>query len=359
MSTAVPTNMVPALISVEDPILVTGAAGFIGRSVVQNLLDRGFRRIRCLVRPSTPESKAAFLFAAARRGEIEVFRGNLLAMEDCMGATQDVRVVIHLAAGRGEKSFPDAVLNSVVTTRNLLEACLRHQTLRRLVNISSFAVYDATALGPTRLITESTPVERHPELRGEAYCFAKTMQEELLEEYRVSHNVPVVTLRPGWVYGPGNLAITGRVGIGTFGLFLHLGGSNTIPACQVDNCAEAIVLAGLTPGIDGEAFNVVDDNLPSSRSFLRQYKRQVRRFSSLYLPRPVSYTLSALWDKYFLWSEGQLPRSFNLRRWYSVWGGARYTNDKLKTKLGWRPKVSTQEGLRGYFEACRSGAAHA
>ncbi len=82
----------------------------------------------------------------------------------------------------------------------------------------------------------------------------------------------------------GNEAITNRVGIGTFGLFLHLGGSNTMPLTFVDNCAEAIVLAGLTPGVDGQVFNVVDDDLPSSRQFLRLYKRNVRRFRSLYLP---------------------------------------------------------------------------
>ena len=58
-----------------------------------------------------------------------------------------------------------------------------------------------------------------------------------------------------------------------FGIFLHLGGSNPIPFTYVDNCADAIVLAGLTPGVDGEVFNVVDDNLPTSRQFLRLYKQ--------------------------------------------------------------------------------------
>lgn len=343
----------------DDTILVTGASGFIGSRVVENLRKRGFRKIRCLVRASTAEAKSPQLFAAAERGEIEIVRGNLLAKDDCMAATRDARAVIHLAAGRGEKSYPDAVLNSVVTTRNLLDACLANGTLQRFVNVSSFAVYDATALGRREVLTEATPLESHPELRGEAYCFAKTMQEALISEYRAERGIPAVILRPGWVYGPGNLAITGRVGIGTFGLFLHLGGGNKIPACHVDNCAEAIVLAALTPGIDGEAFNVVDDDLPTSRSFLRQYKRQVAPFSSLYLPRPVSYALCVLWEKYSVWSEGQLPRSFNQRRWHSVWGGARYTNHKLKTKLGWRPVISTEEGLRTYFEACRAGACRA
>ena len=72
-------------------------------------------------------------------------RGNLLSLNDCVMATKDVSVIIHLAAGRGEKSFPDAFLNSAVTTRNLLEAALVHKCLRRFVNVSSFAVYDNRA----------------------------------------------------------------------------------------------------------------------------------------------------------------------------------------------------------------------
>ena len=70
-------------------------------------------------------------------------------------------------------------------------------------------------------------------------------------------------MRPGAVYGPGKSQLTGRIGIDTFGVFLHLGGSNQIPFTYVDNCAEAIILAGLVQGVDGEVFNVVDDESPN------------------------------------------------------------------------------------------------
>ena len=118
-------------------------------------------------------------------------------------------------------------MNSVVTTRNLLEAALRHKCLRRFVNISSFAVYTQHGKARWRLLDESCPVETHPELRGDAYCFAKVKQDEIVTEYGKKFGIPYVIVRPGHVYGPGNEAITGRVGIGTFGVFLHLGGSNT------------------------------------------------------------------------------------------------------------------------------------
>lgn len=288
-----------------------------------------------------------------------MFGGNLLSREDCIAATQDVIVVLHLAAGRGEKFYPDAFMNSVITTRNLLEACLQHNCLKRFVNVSSFAVYANTNKRLRNVLDETCPVEEHPELRGEAYCFAKVKQDEIVADYGKRFGIPYVIVRPGHVYGPGNEAISGRVGIGTFGVFLHLGGSNPIPFTYVDNCAEAVVLAGLKNGVDGEVFNVVDDDLPSSRKFLRSYKQNVKRFGSLYVPHAMSYGLCYLWEKYCRWSEGQVPPAFNRNRWHAFWKKTRYSNEKLKTRLGWRPLVSNEEGFRRYFEACRASESRA
>lgn len=339
----------------EDAILVTGAAGFIGRAVVRNLAARGFTNIRCLVRSAASAERLVRIGTRMDGRSVKIVQGNLLSKQDCARAIDGARVVFHLAAGRGEKSYPDAFLNSVVTTRNLLEACVNATNLQRIVNVSSFAVYDSTYQGNHGILDEFCPIEAHPETRGEAYCFAKTRQEQLVAEYRDKYHLPCVTLRPGWVYGPGNLALPGRVGIGTFGIFLHMGGSNAIPLSYVDNCAEAVVLAGLTQGIDGEEFNVIDDDPPTSRQLLRLYKKNVRHFRSIYVPRPISYGLCALWEHYSSWSKGQLPPVFNRKRWNALWRKRRYTNTKLKTRLGWNAVVSTNEGLLSYFQACRTG----
>ena len=343
-----------------DPILITGATGFIGLKLVECLLTLGFHNLRCFVRSSSKVNRLERVFRRREdRSRVQVVKGNLLSREDCMTATRDVTVLFHLAAGRGEKSFPEAYMNSVVTTRNLLEAALRHLCLRRFVNVSSFSVYTNTQKSRWRVLDESCPVERHPEDRGDAYCFAKAKQDEIVTEYGKKFGIPFVIVRPGYVVGPGNEAITGRVGTGTFGLFLHLGGSNQIPLTYVDNCAEAIALAGLARGVDGEAFNVVDDDLPSSRRFLRLYKANVRQFHSLYVPHLVSYVLCYFWERYSNWSEGQLEPIFNRKAWHAAWKKTRYSNDKLKLRTGWLPRVSMADGLNRYFEACRGGGCDA
>jgi nucleoside-diphosphate-sugar epimerase len=342
------------IVGSNDAILITGATGFIGAKLVENLLERGFRRLRCFSRPSSSMAKLDALRERFRgRADIQILKGNLLRREDCIAATKDVAVVYHLAAGAGEKSFPDAFMNSVVTTRNLLDACLQHRSLRRFVNVSSFTVYSNVQKPRGRLLDESCPVESHPERVPDPYCYAKVKQDELVTEYGKKYGIPYVIVRPGSVYGPGKKQITGRIGIDTFGVFLHLGGGNQIPFTYIDNCADAIALAGVKPVADREVFNIVDDDLPTSRLFLRLYKRNVRNFISLYVPHAFSYLLCRIWEKYSAWSFGQLPPVFNRRRWHAEMKRTAYSNTKLKTCLGWAPKVSMDEGLKRFFQGCR------
>lgn len=353
------TELDSYIVGPGDRILITGATGFIGSRLVEKLLELGFRDLCCFARPCSNTSEIEAIARRHAGAQVEVVTGNLLSCEDCSTATRGVAVIFHLAAGTSQSYFADAFMNSVVTTRNLLEAAHQHQDLRRFVNISSFAVYSNMQQLRRRVLDESCPLDERPELRGEAYCFAKVKQEQLVKEYCERLGIPNVMVRPGYVYGPGKQIHTGRVGIDTFGVFLHLGGSNSIPFTYVDNCAEAIALAGLKEGIDGETFNVVDDDLPSSRQFLRLYKKNVKSFTSIYVPHCVSYVLCYLWERYASWSEGQLPPVFNRRRWHAYWKKTRYSNEKLKSRLGWAPRVPMAEGLRRYFESCRGGKQNA
>ena len=348
------------IINKSDPVLVTGANGFIGSRVVEALLELGFQHVRCIARSSKGRSRLEALARIDGVGSrMEIITGNLLSPQDCISAARNAKVIFHLAAGRGEKSFPDAFANSVVTTRNLLEAAAGGGCLKRFVNISSFSVYSNQQKSRGKLLDESCPVEQSPALRGEAYCFAKLEQDQIVIEYGTTRAIPYAIVRPGQVYGPGNEGITGRVGIGTFGIFLHLGGSNTLPLTYVDNCADAIILIGLKHGTDGQIFNVVDDDLPTSRRFLRLYKKNVGTFPSLYVSHAVSYGLCYLWEKYSVWSQEQLPPTFNRRRWHSYWKSTRYSNEKLKKQLGWKPRVGTEDGLKLFFESCRARRASA
>jgi len=341
------------IIDFNDPILVTGASGFVGSRVVKILLSYGFRKIRCIVRDNNKSEK---LFQEIGncydRQRIEVVCGNLLSRDVCKVASDGVSVIYHLAAGVG-KSFPDCFLNSAVTTRNLLDAVIMGKSLKRFVNISSISVYSCEELSDGDLLDETCRIESEFMERYEAYVFGKAKQDEIVLEYAKKFNLPYVIVRPSVVFGPGKVKIPARIGTDTFGVFLHLGLSNIIPMTYVDNCAEAIVLAGLKEGVDGQTFNIVDDDLPRSRDFLKLYKHKVCNFFSIPVPHPAWYLFCALWEKYTKWSNGQLPPIFNRRVYKVYWKNYKYSNEKAKTLLEWRPRLRMDEALEKFFAYMR------
>jgi nucleoside-diphosphate-sugar epimerase len=332
----------------SDGILVTGSNGFIGAKVIQILLEYGFANIRCLVRsPNRLDRLESAANEFGGTGKVEIITGDLLSHEDCQRATGGVSLIYHLAAGF-DKSFAGAFMNSALATRNLMDAYLEMGQPKRFVNVSSFAVYSNLRLKRGTVVDETCSLEDSPQERFDGYGFGKLKQEQLVREYGNKHKLPYVILRPGYVFGPGKRELNGRVGIDTFGFFVQVGGSNCLPLTFVDNCADAIVLAGLQPGIDGETFNVVDDELMSGRQFLNAYKK-VKRFRSIRLPYSFAYGLCALWEKYSHWSKGQLPPAFNRRRCAAEWKPMRYSNSKLKERVGWKPRVPMNQAIQAFL----------
>lgn len=331
-------------LSRDERILVTGSSGFIGTKVVETLLEYGFHNIRCFVRASSRLDRLKEVLARFPIGkDVELFTGDLLSSDNCRRAADGASIIYHLAAGF-DKSFAGAFMSSVLTTRNLLAAFLVHGRPKRFVNVSSFAVYSTLGRKRGATLDETCPLEDAPQERFDAYGFGKLEQEQVVREYGIRYKLPYVILRPGYVFGPGKQELNGRVGINTFGFFIQINGSNVLPLTYVDNCAEAIVLAGLKPGIDGEVFNIVDDGAPRGREFLQAFRR-ARPFRSVRVPYSAAYAACFLWEKYSAWSGGQLPPVFNRRRCSAEWKSQRYPNTKLKERVGWKPRVSMKQAL--------------
>ena len=328
-----------------DRILITGSNGFIGAKVVETLLARGFSNLVCFVRPSSRLDRLREVCDRFPAGKtVQFVSGDLLSRDDCAKAASGVSIIYHLAAGF-DKSFAGAFMNTALATRNLIEAFLQHGQPRRFVNVSTFAVYSNFKMKHGALLDETCPLEDSPRERNDAYSFGKLKQEELVQDYGRKRGLPYVILRPGTVFGPGKEGLSGRVGIDTFGFFIQVGGRNLLPLTYVDNCAEAIVLAGLAPGVEGEIMNVVDDELLTGSQFLRAYKSRVQYFRSVRIPYFLAYAACHLWEKYSDWSKGQLPPAFNRRRCSAEWKRTRFSNQRIRDRLGWRPRVNLETAL--------------
>jgi len=332
-------------------VLVTGAAGFLGRALIERLMAHGYADICCNVRRHTDIPKLQALSDQHSHTKLEYCVGNLKYRDDAARAVEGVELIFHLAAGK-KGTAADLFLDSVVASRNLLDAVADRKPMR-IVLVSSFSVYGVAGLGRGAKVNEQTVLEPHPEWRDH-YSYSKLRQEQLFWKYQQQNGFELVVLRPGVIYGPDGGHLSNRVGL-TIGKWqLHFGGGNLLPLSYVDNCAEAVVVAGRHPSAAGQVYNVHDDDLPTCREYLRAYKKHVTKIRSIPVPNFGVKLLSSLIAKYHRYSKGQLPAILTPYKAASLWGGNRFDNSKLHL-IGWRQLVPTAEGMQRAFTALRAG----
>jgi dihydroflavonol-4-reductase len=322
-------------------VLVTGGAGFLGKRVVRRLAEAG-RSVRALVRPGTPPTVFASCLDGLPGARVDLVEASFGDMDALRRAIDGADVILHLAAST-VGSAAAQVANSVVGSENLFRAALDVHT-PRLVLVSSFGVIGVSAVRRGGVVDESVGMEPHAEWR-DAYSFAKQRQEALAWKYQRDRGLPLVVVRPGPIFGPGQPILGTRVGVKFFGLFLHLGGGNLVPLTYVDNCADAVVKAGDVPGIEGQVFCVVDDDLPTSRQLLRLYKRRVAPVRSVRVPFFVLKQAGRWNAGYSARTHNHLPAVFTPYKVDALWVGRRYSNARAKQVLGWSPQVPMAEAL--------------
>ncbi len=322
-------------------VFVTGAAGFVGRAVVRELLARG-AMVRCLVRDADRASSVrdeAMAAGLVRPGRLETVIGALGAGAVDHRWLSECDVVLH-AAGALRGSASVMVRENVVATRRLTEASAVCG-IRRFVLLSSISVYASPPLAAGITVVETYPIEPYPERRS-AYVYSKVGQEAVCRDAAVS----LVVIRAGVVYGPGRNRLTDRLGP-RLGRYLALvGPDRRIPCTFVVNCASALAAAALTRGVDGAIFNVVDDELPTARQLVDAYRQSGGELHTVHVPRQAIGLLSRAYEKWYSRCRGDLPVSFLPYVIDALYKEVSFSNAAAHERLHWRPAVDLRAALR-------------
>lgn len=319
---------------------VTGGAGFLGRRLVRRLLSAG-HHVRCLVRPSSDVDGLLRAISDEQRDRLELRFGNLEDRKSLEGCLDGCSIVYHVAAEmRGGP--PVLFLGNVVATRFLIDAAINAK-VQRFVLVSSIAVYGTSQLRHASPVDESCALDASPEKR-DPYTFSKVAQEQAAWAAHHERGLPLTVVRPGVIYGAQHPISLGRLGLPIGPLLLRVGRRRRLPFTHVENCAEAVMLAGMVPGIEGKAFNVVDEPAPTARQMLRAYRACGQRLYSITLPYWSMMALSWLYERYYVWSRAQFPLVLTPYRTAAIWKELRYSNQAAVATLGWQP-LSPSESI--------------
>lgn len=177
-------------------VIVTGAAGFLGRHIVERLLARG-DRVRALCRSPSPKLEAS---------GVEVVLCDVRNLEDVQNALAGIETVYHVAGVAGMwgpwRHFHQ---NNVIGTQNVVAAC-RRQRVQRLIYTSSPSV--AFDLHDQCGADESAPYSKRWLCH---YAKSKAIAEQAVLAANGSAGLLTCALRPHLIWGPGDRQLLPRM----------------------------------------------------------------------------------------------------------------------------------------------------
>ncbi len=309
-------------------VLVTGADGFIGRTLCRRLVAAG-----CAVRGAVRAGPEA---ASERLKEVSLVAvGDIGPVTDWSSALEGVDVVIHCAARAHVtvETAADAVEAyrrvNVNGSRRLAEQAA-NRGVRRFVLLSSIGVNGVLSTGTRRFSFDDPPDPR------EDYARSKLEAEQALLQVSASHlGLETVIIRPPLVYGPrvkGNMyRLLGLVRRGTP---LPLGGvHNRRSLIGLHNLVDLLVICVEHPRAAGEVVLVRDDHEVSTPELLRMIVAEMGVKDRVF---GLPHGLLALIGR-------ATGRTRELDR---LCGSLVVDDSRTRSLLAWRPRLSLEDGIR-------------
>ena len=309
--------------------LVTGATGFVGRSLCAKLARS--HALRVVAR----EPASALLPPG-----VETFSGNLSSSTDWSDALTDVGVVVHCASRvhvmNEQAAYPLAEFRRVNVDGTMRLALQAAQAgVKRFVFLSSIKVNGEATQPGYPFLADQPPAPEDP------YGISKREAEEGLRTLAQETGMEVVIIRPPLVYGPGVKAnFLAMMRWLKRGIPLPLGAvtENRRSLVALDNLVDLIVTCLGHPAAANQTFLVSDAESLSTAALLRRMGDAIGRPTRLIpVPVPMLQLGAGLLGK-----RGMAQR---------LCGSLEVDISKTRDLLGWAPSISVDEGLRQTAEA--------
>lgn len=309
---------------------LTGATGFVGSWVAQQLVDKG-EKVVCLVRKTSNRKWLKDL-------PVEYHYGSLLEPETLRAGIQHADYVLHIAGVTKALSLKEFYTGNVEATRNILEVVKEvNLAVRKFVHVSSQA-----AMGPN---SSRTPMnEDHPMHPITDYGESKKQTEEVVREYMGT--LPITILRPSTVYGPRDTDVFEVFRNVHYRVNLKVGSDPVVSIIHAFDLARGIILAAEHPKSAGEAYFICNEE-PCVWSEVIEILQKLmdKKVINIPVPYPVAYSVSAVIEA-FSHISGK-PTILNRQKMREVSAGYWIAStQKIQEQLGYASQFSLYEGLK-------------
>lgn len=241
----------------DKKIFITGGAGFIANTLIRHYIERN----RIVVYDNFHRDTLTGS-GLSQHPNVEVVRGDVLDFECLSKSMQGADIVVHAA---GIAGIDTVIKNPVQTMRvnmlgtaNALEAARVNNVVDRFIDFSTSEVFGSMAFRSSE--EDATVAGSAGEARW-TYAVSKLAGEHLAHAYYAQYKLPVVTVRPFNVYGPG------QTGEGAIQIFIKRalmnqdikidGDGNQIRAwCYVDDFVDCLIRCLEDDKAIGESFNL-------------------------------------------------------------------------------------------------------
>jgi 2-alkyl-3-oxoalkanoate reductase len=317
---------------IAQPVLVTGATGFIGSRVVDQFLQDNVA-VKALL---LPDEAVPFEWA----DRVDIIHGTVSDFRAVERAAEGAKTIIHLAAvvsdWGDEKKYWECTVEG---SRLVFEKAIKNKS--RVVLASSIVVYG------DKIRSQSCPEETaYGKIFG-PYGRTKQAQERLAWDYQ-DKGMMLSVVRPANVYGPRsrpwlhdviNVLRSGAPG-------LVSGGNMNAGLAYVDNVADIFILTASAEVAIGRVYNACDGLDVSWKRYFTDIAGIIGHQNPKSVPRPLAalgaLLFEAIWKIFDVEKRPPITReALNL-----VGSDNRIPIDRIRNELGYNPRISYDEGLR-------------